>query len=478
MATDGSLVADAAAYAGEWLGYLQRSLRVPGLVAAVRHQDDLVLNRAYGQADVESGTEMRTDHIFRIASHSKTFTATALMLLVERGALRLDDPVGQRISWLADSPNSVGTLTIRQLLTHSAGLIRDGADAAWWDLRLPFHDDDSLREAVLTQAPIYKASERFKYSNIGYSLLGRVVAEASGQPYKGFVQAEIVDRLGLQSTGPELDMSVADRMATGYSTRRYGQERFAFPKLHTAAMASATGFYATAEDLCRYGAAHFMGNEELLTDESKREMQHEWWEVRGRDPRHYGYGFNVAKVGGRRLIGHGGGFPGFITYTCIDPVDRLVVTVLTNAIDGPAEAMATGIIKLINLATGEGSTDEGEGRPPPSDTTSLDRFTGRFFSLWTVVDILRLGDRLVAIDPETTDPTGDVMELEVVDDRTLRITQAAGYASAGERVRFDFDANGRAVVVQYAGSRLLPWEVYEARTTDLASASPVGGAFY
>ena len=460
-------MADAAAYAGEWIGYLQRSLRLPGLVAAVRHEDRLVLSRAHGYADVESGTEMRTDHIFRIASHSKTFTATAVMLLVERGNLRLDDPVGRWVDWLTEEPR-VGALTIRQLLTHSSGLIRDGSDAAWWDLRLPFHNDQSLREAVLTEKPVYAGSERFKYSNIGYSLLGRVVAEASGTPYNQFVQTEIVDRLRLQSTGPELDLSQGERMATGYSSRRYGQERFPLPRLDTAAMSSATGFFSTAEDVCRYGAAHFMGNEELLADDTKREMQHEWWEVRGKERRHYGLGFNVIRVGDRRMISHGGAFPGFITYTCIDPVDQLVVCVLTNAIDGPAEALATGVVKLINRAeapslTRGGGTGGGAGR-----AADLDRFTGRFFSLWTVLDILRLGDQLVALDPENIDPTIDVIELEVVDDRTLRITEAGGYSSRGELVRFDFDPDGRAEVVQFAGLRLLPWAAHLARTRDPA----------
>lgn len=468
-----SLVTDATHYAGEWLEYLQRSLRIPGLVVAVRHEDEVVLSRAYGFADIERGEEMRPDHIFRIASHSKTFTATAIMLLAERDALSLDDRLCRWLSWLDDEPDTAGKLRIRHLLSHSGGVIRDGLDAGWWDLRLPFHDSDSLREAVLRDPPVYAPSERFKYSNIGYSLLGAVVEAASGQPYNDFVRAEIVDRLGLRSTGPEPDDAVAARLATGYSSRRFGQKRMPLPHLDTRAMSAATGFYSTAEDLCRYGAAHFLGNEELLTDETKREMQHEAWKVEGPQPRQYALGFNVAEVGGRRLIGHGGGFPGFITYTCIDSVDQLVVTVLTNAIDGPAEALANGVVELINRASK--ASVGGSEMASASASSDLDRFTGRFFSLWGVIDILRLGRELLAIVPDMLVPTMDVTELEVTDERTLRITKASGYSSPGERVLFDFDDAGRATQVQFAGSRFVPLDAYEERLKGLTPGAPRRG---
>jgi len=467
VALQRALVADAVAYAGEWLAYMQRSLRIPGLTVAVRHEEDVLLSRAYGEADIERSQEMRTDHIFRIASHSKTFTATAVMLLMERGALSLDDRLCRWIDWLDDQPGTTGSLRIRHLLSHSSGVIRDGMDAGWWDLRMPFHDADSLRAAVLADPPLYSASERFKYSNIGYSLLGTVVEAASGQSYNDFVRAEIVDRLGLSSTGPEPDPSIANKMATGYSSRRYAQERVALRHLDTRAMSAATGFYSTAEDLCRYGAAHFMGNEELLTDETKRDMQHEAWKVEGPAPRHYALGFNVSDVGGRRMVGHGGGFPGFITYTTIDPVDRLVVSVLTNAIDGPAEALATGVVKLINRANV--AADPATEGADQAKTAKLDRFTGRFFSLWGAIDICRLGDQLCAIDPEMLDPTADVTELDVVDETTLRIAKASGYSSPGERVAFDFDSKGRVSRVQFAGSRFLPWEEHRERVAAIAS---------
>jgi CubicO group peptidase (beta-lactamase class C family) len=439
-------VEDAARYAADWVGYRQRTQRIPGVSFAIAHDGDLIASHAIGKADLEADVDLRTDHTFRIASHSKTFTATAILLLVERGQLRLDDRLSQHVSWAA-GPH--GDATVRELLSHSAGVIRDGEDAPWWQLRGPFLDLDGLQRAIAETPPVLARNDRFKYSNIGFSLLGQVIAHVTGEPSDVFVRREIVDRLGLPSTDPEPALD-DPRLATGYTASRYGFERRPLPHLDTRAMASATGFSSTAEDLCRYGAAHFLGNDELLTDASKRELHHGFWEVKGGRGGHYGLGFHAFRIGDRTVISHGGGFPGFITFTAIDPVDRLVVCVLTNAHDGPAETIATALVRLIDRAQ--------QASPADDDRRSaLDRCTGRYFGLSTVTDVVRLGDDLLAIDPELLDPVADATRLELVEPDVFRIAETGGFASFGERVRFERATPEDAVrAVQFAGSRLLP----------------------
>ena len=114
----------------------------------------------------------------------------------------------------------------------------------------------------------------------------------------------------------------------------------------TRALASATGFVSTASDLCEYASAHCFGDDRLLSDASKRRLQQVRWEVGPIDDS-YGLGFRVAEVGTRTMVGHGGGYPGHITATLFDPIERLTVSVLTNAIDGPASELVLGIVKLL-----------------------------------------------------------------------------------------------------------------------------------
>lgn len=452
---DERLLLDAVAYIDRWVAYRQRTLAVPGIAIAVAHRGRVVLSSAHGLADLERGIALTTDHVFRVASHSKMFTATAVMQLVEQGRLSLDERAGGRLPWLPAGPGQTGRATVRQLLSHSAGVIRDGDDGGFWQVDRDFPDAGELRELLVSTPLVLLPNERFKYSNFGYGLLGMLVEAVSGEPYNAHVRRNVVDRLGLRSTGPELDDAALERLATGYSGRHYGLERLPFAHLDTGALSPATGFHSTAEDLCRFAAAHFMGNEELLTDESKREMQHELWSVEG-TPASYGLGLDVQKVGERRLVGHAGGFPGFITNTRFDPVEQLVVVALTNAAAGPAHDLVTGMVGLIDRAMRAAPADE-------ATASGLDRFTGRFWSYSGATDVLRLGDQLLAVGPEGPNPVDPVLELAVEGPDELRITAAPGFASPGERVRYTFAGDGSVEQVRLAGSTLYPWEVFESR---------------
>jgi CubicO group peptidase (beta-lactamase class C family) len=460
-------VVDAAAYARSWVEYRQRTYAIPGVSFAIAHDGEVVAAHAVGKADLERDVDLRTDHTFRIASHSKTFTATAVLQLAERGRLRLDDTAGTHVPWLDADVHPLGRTTLRELLSHSAGVVRDGIDAPWWGLRGPFLDRDGLRAATTTTAPVLERNERFKYSNIGYSLLGEVVADAAGEPYEAYVRANVIEPLGLTSTDPE-PRADDPRLAVGHSTRRYGLDRRPFPHLDTRAMASATGFSSTAADLCRYFGAHALGTGELLTDASKREMQHGAWEVKGGRGGHYGLGFHTFSIGARRVVSHSGGFPGFITFSLVDPVDRLAVSVLTNAHDGPAETIAVALVRLVNRAAEAGD-------PGAAERARLDRCTGRFLGLSNVVDLVRLGDQLLVIDPEALDPVVDATRLEPVDgddpDR-FRLADDGGFGSYGEGARFERDGDGALSAVQLAGGRYVPREEMVAHLDRVRAPRP------
>jgi CubicO group peptidase (beta-lactamase class C family) len=438
---DPTAVGSIARYLDPWLAFRCEYEAVPGVQAAIFVDETIVLASAHGVADVSTGETLTDRHLFRIASHSKTFTATAIMQLVESGSLRLDDTVSSHLPELGTS--TIAGVTLRELLSHAGGAIRDGLDGDFWQLAHPFPDREALLAIAGTDAAIIAPNERFKYSNIGYGLLGLVIESATGETYANYVEHEIVERLGLADIGPEYDPMRAIDYAAGHSARSYLDRRLPIDHVHTGALAAATGWYSTATDLVRYAAAHFVGDERLLTDASKREMQHPAWKVDGGDT-HYALGFNVTTIGTRTMIGHGGGYPGHITRTFIDPADRLAVCVFTNAIDGPALAWATAIVKLIDLAVG--------GQPVVGDV-DLGSFCGRFATLWGVYDIVDLGGRLVQLDPAAPDPTAAFTRLEVVDADTLVVTETPGTGSFGERFRFTRDATGTVTSIR-SGSGL------------------------
>lgn len=442
-------LSEAAPYLEQWLTLQTEMRQVPGVQVAVRLGEELLLSAAFGVADEGSGEVLTTSHVFRIASHSKTFTAVAILQLVDARRLRLDDTVGTLLPDHADT--DLAGVTVRELLSHTGGVIRDGVDADHWQLERPFPDAAALLTTVREHGRKFAPQEHFAYSNIGYGLLGRIIEVVTGTGYAEHLTAAVLEPLGLTDTSPE-PAEDSPRLARGHSRPHgAGRSRVTIDAIGTGALAAATGFAATAEDLAAFFAAQRPGRPDpLLSDHALRLMQRkEATFTRLGAQASYGLGLIHTEIGERAFVGHSGGFPGHITRTLLDPESGLVVCVLTNAIDGPAEALATGLVRLIDLLARDAAA--WQQLPDGMTPEDLDHFTGRFHSLWGVVDVVRGGDRLVLLDPEAPNPADSAQELEVVDTHTLRIEAGDGFGGPGEDVPFEFDADGTPVRVRVTG---------------------------
>ncbi|WP_407543667.1 serine hydrolase domain-containing protein (plasmid) [Deinococcus radiomollis] len=444
-----------APYLQSWLEYQRDLARVPGVQVAVRVGNELAASFALGVADEVTGQRLTPQHLFRIASHSKTFTATGIFQLAETGALRLDDLAGRWLPELAGSP--AAELTVRALLGHQSGINRDGADSDYWQQLHAFPGRDVLIELCRAEA-VFPPDQFFKYSNMGYSLLGLIIEAASGQSYEDYVAVHITGPLALTHLGPELPPERESELASGHSGRLAGNDaRRVLPSTDTRSMAAATGFYGTADDVTAYLAAHALGGGELLTDASRRLMQRKESEIRRPTTRWYGLGFVVEEIGGRTVVGHSGGFPGHITQSWLDPESSLAVSVLTNCLDGPATEWATNLIRLIDLAV-HAPLKKTAGAPGGE----LDTFTGRFATDWGVFDVVNLGGRLVSLTPQGN-PALSVTELTVVDAETLMPAPEAGFGAVGEPFRFQRAASGDIEWVRQGGGRAWPVAAYRQR---------------
>jgi D-alanyl-D-alanine carboxypeptidase len=382
------------------------------------------------------------------------------MRLREQGRLRLDDPVGAHVAGLT---RDVASLTLAQLASHSAGLVRDGVDASQWALSRPFLDEAALR-ADLARAPTLAAGERFKYSNHGYGLLGLAIEAVTGERYVDWVAREIVAASNLDDTTPDVPARTKS-LAAGHGAKHPLGRRIAIDvSMGTHALASATGFVSTAADLARFYASLAPGaRRSVLSDASRRELiRRQWTSEHDSTNRSYGLGTIGATTGAWAHFGHSGGFPGVITRTACVPAHDLALSVLTNAADGLSHQWLDGALHVLQAFEKHGA---------PSRRTA--RWQGRFWNLWGAFDLLAMGaSRVLLANPGLANPVLDASEIDVTGTDQGRVVQGGGFAHHGEPVRIERDARGRALRLWHGGTKLETEAAVRAALTRQARKPP------
>ncbi len=431
-------------YLPRWLQHQMLLTEQPGCAIAVSYAGEVVLEAAFGHADLARGKKLTPRHRFRVASHSKTFTVAGVMRLREQGRWRLDDPVGQYVKGL---PANVAHATLAQLASHSAGVVRDGTDAGQWALRQPFLSGQALR-ADLAEGLTLAPGERFKYSNHGYGLLGLAIEAVTGEPYNAWIAREVIAASGLQETVPDAQhLRAGAPLALGHSAKHPLGERVVLPAaMSTNALASATGFVSTAADLARFfGSLSPQAKHSVLSAASRREMvRRQWKSEHDSAGRWYGLGTISGTTGAWDHVGHSGGFPGQITRTACVPAQGLAVSVLTNAADGLSHGWLDGALQVLQTFAQHGA---------PSRRSAA--WTGRFWNLWGAFDLLPVADgRVIVANPGLANPMLDASRIDLLGKDRGQITLAGGFGFHGEPARVERDARGRIKALWLGGMRL------------------------
>jgi CubicO group peptidase (beta-lactamase class C family) len=319
---------------------------VPGLVYGIVADGRLVYVRAMGSLTQDPARNVTPDSLFRIASMSKAFTALAILKLRDQGRLQLDALaeayVPEMRNWrypTSDSPR----IRVRDLLSHVGGFVTDDP---WGDRQTPLSDAEftaMLRHGVpFTRAP----QSQFEYSNLGYALLGRIVTNVSGRPYKDYIEQEIMRPLGMNSTGYDISAAPRERRALGY---RWENDSFALePDMAHGAFGAMGGVQTSATDYARWVAfllsawpARDGPEQGPVRRSSVRELAQglNFPAVANRpgqpescpQAQTYGMGFRVAQDCDLGLtLAHGGGYPGYGSYLLLLPERGIGIFAFAN----------------------------------------------------------------------------------------------------------------------------------------------------
>ena len=429
----------------------------PGLSIGIVHDQELVWARGFGYADVANRVAASPTTRYRIASVTKLFTSTAILLLRDAGKLQLDDPVDGHLPWFnirqrhPDAP----PITIRHLLTHTAGLPREAAFPYWTDADFPTRAQ--VRATLPRQETAYPTETRWKYSNLALALAGEIVAAASGRDYEEFVQQRILDPLGMSATLVRPPRPDDPRLAVGYGRRLPGAERAVLGSATDfAGIAFAANMTSTVADLAKFAQLQFRdwpaGSAQILRGSTLREMQRVHW----LDPnwkQGWGIGFKVLRRQDVTYIGHSGWAPGQHSQILLCPADKTGVIVLGNAHDcDPMRYCEMAFQWVLPAVRGNAAPEPQPATPDPG----WQRYVGRYRDAWSDTQVMIRNGELVMLDPSADDPLQTLATLTPVAEHVFRYESGDGSSPVGELAVFELDAAGKVQRLKYGENYTCP----------------------
>jgi CubicO group peptidase (beta-lactamase class C family) len=311
---------------------VQRDGRAPSLLAGVVRDGGLAWSAGRGQV-----ADPHTDVQYRLGSISKTVTAVAVLRLRDEGRLDLDDPLDR---YVPGTP--LGDRTVGQLLSHLAGATSE-SPGSWWE-RVP---GGTLADLELA-APdvVLGAARRFHYSNLGFGLLGELVAGQRGRGWAEVVRDEVLEPLGMTRTTPRPSGAAAQ----GCAVHPWADVLLPEPEHDAGVMAAAGQLWATLADLGRFAAFLLGDTADVLSPATLEEMtvpagvdaSAPGWSA-------YGLGLQVLRVDGQVLVGHGGSMPGFLAGVLVDRAEQTGAVMLANTTSG-LDPLVPGLLADLRAA--------------------------------------------------------------------------------------------------------------------------------
>ncbi|MEX1104457.1 MAG: serine hydrolase domain-containing protein, partial [Dehalococcoidia bacterium] len=427
-------------------------LQVPGLSFGVVH-DGRAHTGSVGITNVEHPLPVTAQTAFQIGSTSKTVTATALMLLRERGLVDIEAPVRRYLpGFQLMSEDHAEHVTVRNLVTHHAG----------WDgdyFRDTGRGDDAIRTIVekLARSPLLvPPGTAFSYCNSAFYVLAHIVETLAGIPFERFVRENIFGPLGMQQTTYFPEDTLTGRVAAGHIVTANGP-KVASPWPVPRSIAGGGGVISTVDDQLRYAASHLPagsldGVEPVLKPESVAFMQAELAPA-GSMCEAMGVSWMLDTMGGERIVKHGGATNGHMSAFELFPARGYACTVLTNS-DGGREARETVAAACRKHFLG---LEPDAVVPVPLGTAALAEYAGTYRATLATVEVRVDGEALVATDisPERQFaerqhrplPASPATLVFTERDRTAVMTGP----HAGERVEFLRDGGGKLEWLRWDG---------------------------
>ncbi|MBX2928335.1 MAG: serine hydrolase [Saprospiraceae bacterium] len=310
----------------------------PGCTAIVAKGDQVLYRTAVGMANIELEVPMKTDHVFRIGSITKQFTAAAILRLEEEGKLSVQDDITK---YLPDYPTQGRRITVEHLLTHTSG-IRSYTDMPEFGAATRIDKSPTEFLSFFQDQPMdFAPGDKWQYNNSGYFLLGVIIEKISGKPYGDYIEETFFQPLGMKNSHYGHNQPIVKGRAAGYDKNDNGYVNSDFLSMDLPYAAGS--LLSTVDDLYTWYKAVMTGK--VLKPQSLAKA-HSPFKLNNGKMTTYGYGWSLGEIQGSRVIEHGGGINGFLSASLYLPEEKVFVAVLSNSTGNPPDLAARKIAAL------------------------------------------------------------------------------------------------------------------------------------
>ena len=312
-----------------------RAQKVPGAAIAVLRKGEIVVAKGFGKANVEHDVPVTPNTIFQSGSVGKMFTSAAVMTEVERGTIRLDDPISK---YLPAVPAAWRPITIRHLLTHTSGIPNFESG---FDLHRDYSDDELLKHSY-TLPLEFKPGARWNYSNTGYVLLGFILHNATGKTYLDILDTRVFKPLGMKTARGISDADIVPNRAAGYEMHdgELKNQDWVSPTMNITADGA---LYLSLNDMIAWARGVEKG---AVLSSGSWEQTYAPAVLNSGKTYPYGFAWMLGQAAGHPRLYHSGSWQGFTTFYSRYLGDDLQIILLTNSSNTRLETIVDGIAKL------------------------------------------------------------------------------------------------------------------------------------
>lgn len=422
-----------------WLEAQKDFENIPGMVAMVVEDQEILWTGAFGKSNLEQNSDMEIDAVCSICSITKSFTAVAIMKLVDEGKLSLDDKVKDILPFYKVNQKfpDGGVVTVGSLLSHASGLPGNSNHSYFSGPDFKFPSQTEFRAIFKNLKTENEVGADVNYSNIGYALLGEIITKVSGIPYETYLQREVLDPLKMINTSIGT-LSPSNKQAVGYTALNRTRTRNNVNLFETKSMKPAMGLWSSINDLAKYASWQFRLYEasgiEILKPTTLKQM-HSVHATSKNGYLKWGLGFEVIESSnGGTWVSHGGTCPGFVSLLQLNPSTKIGLAIMINGNRLQTFKYLNGMKQILSKVEEEKKTTNAQ--------VNLDDYTG-FYNMnpWnSEVYISSWAGKLVVLQlPENSPKRGMVFYKHISGDIFRHVKENG---ELGDEFVFQRDSNG------------------------------------